>query len=300
MMISDDELGDELKKEKGRIVRAVGGNYTVETADGEYVAKARGVFRIKGDKSPCSGDIVSLEISDSAEPLITQIEERKNCIVRPPLSNLDLILIVVSSCEPSPNAFVLDKLLTIFESKQIETALIFTKTDKYDINAFAKIYEEIGYKCFFVDNVTGEGTESIIPYLDGKLSALVGNSGVGKSSLMTHFLPEIDFRVNEISKKLGRGKHTTREVSLFRIGNNGFIADTPGFSTVEISKYGSVPSEEIQFYFREFEQYRGKCRFNNCKHIKEDGCVIREAVAKSRYENYTRMYIEAKKLENTY
>ena len=190
---------------KGRIIKCVGGCYTVEAPDGVYQAKPRGIFRKNGLK-PMAGDLVALQLDELAEPLITEVFQRKNELVRPPVANLDLALLVVSACEPAPNAFVLDKLISIFESKGIETVLIFTKSDKALIDEFSAVYQRIGYRTFTVNNVTGEGSVEISDYISGRLSAVIGNSGVGKSSLMNHLIKEFDFKTNEISKKLGRGR----------------------------------------------------------------------------------------------
>lgn len=288
----------------GKILKSVGGFYTVEAPCGVLNCKARGVFRVK-NISPMAGDIARVQLDDNAEPLIVDIADRKNSIIRPPLANLDAALLVVSTCEPAPNAFVLDKLIAIFESKDIEPVLVFTKKDKLVCSEFISIYEKIGFTVFAVDNTSGDGAEQVISYIKGKTTALIGNSGVGKSSLMNLIKPDLKADTNEISKKLGRGRHTTRQAELYKLDENTYIADTPGFSTVEIGKYGAIPSTELMGCFREFAEFNGKCRFNNCVHMKEAGCLVTEAVkngiiSESRYGSYTRMYEEAKIAENTY
>ena len=289
---------------ENRIIGVSGGLYTVETPSGEVYAKSRGVFRLNGIK-PVTGDYVSLQFEDNAETVITDVLERENEIIRPPLANIDITVLVVSSCEPPPNLFILDKLTAIFESKGIETVFAFTKIDLAQAEKYAKIYSDIGYKTFMIDNTGGAGSESLIDFLKGKTSALIGNTGVGKSSLMKYIAPMTEHKTSEISKKLGRGKHTTREVKLYRPYEDTYIADTPGFSTVEISRYGSVPSEEVVNCFRELREYADKCRFKNCAHVKEDGCAVREAVkdgyiAPSRHESYCRIYEETVKKERDY
>ncbi len=278
---------------EGRIIKSVGGIYEVETADGTYSCKARGVFRNKGI-SPYTGDFVRIVTEENAEPLINEILPRKNEIVRPPMANLDMVLLVISACEPFPNAYVIDKLIAVFESKGIETVPVFTKQDKSDCAELIDVYEKIGYRCFKVDNTTGQGTDEIKAYISGKTSALIGNSGVGKSSLINCIFPELARETGEISKKLGRGRHTTREVTLYPF-LGGYIADTPGFSTVEVNRYIDIPKEELKYCFRELAD--AECRFSNCVHLKEAGCSVREKlkngeISKSRYESYERMYSE--------
>lgn len=278
---------------EGRIIKSVGGIFEVMTADGSYSCKARGVFRSRGI-SPYTGDTVRISAEENAEPVIEEILPRKNEIVRPPMANLDAVLLVISACEPLPNAYVIDKLMAVFESKNIETIPVFTKQDKSQSEELIDIYESIGYRCFRVDNTTGRGTEEIKEYINGKLTALIGNSGVGKSSLINCIFPELLRETGEISKKLGRGRHTTREVTLYPFGD-GYIADTPGFSTVEVNRYINIPKEELKYCFREFTDAR--CRFADCVHLREAGCSITEklkggGIAKSRYESYVRMYNE--------
>lgn len=290
-----------MEEKKARILGVSNGLYSVEYKGEIIPAKSRGVFRQKGIK-PVTGDYVNLLLEENSDAVIIDIMQRKNYIVRPPLANLDLAVLVVSSCEPKPNALILDKLAAIFESKQIETVFVFTKIDRADAEAFSQIYNSIGYKTFLVDNTNGKGADQVSRYLKGKTSALIGNSGVGKSSLMNYIAPAVFHKTCEISKKLGRGKHTTREVKLHKTGDNTYIGDTPGFSTVEVSRYGEIPSKELAENFREFGEYLGGCKFKNCAHIKEDGCVLRAAAEQgkiypSRYESYCRIYSEAVRAE---
>lgn len=277
----------------GRILRAVGGLYEVEADSERVLCKARGIFRSRGI-SPCAGDYVRFSAEENAEPIIEEIRERRNVLIRPPLANLDIAVLVISTCEPAPNAYVIDKLTAIFEEKGIETVPVFTKTDIADCVELAEIYSKIGYKCFFTDNLTGSGTEPLKEYLRGKTAALIGNSGVGKSSLINCIFPELEKQTGEISKKLGRGRHTTREVTLYPYCG-GYIADTPGFSTVEIGRYADIKRDELKGCFREFTGK--KCRFADCVHLKETDCGVRKAIengeiSESRYKSYTRMYEE--------
>ena len=283
----------------GIIVKAIGGIYYVEASDGIYECKARGVFRRK-NISPVGGDRVEFSLEDDGSGVIEKIEERRSLLIRPPLANLDMLVFVSSTCEPRPNLLLLDKFIAIAVFKKIEPVVVFTKIDKESCDELVDIYKGAGIKTFQVDNTTGEGSEAVKAVLEGKLSAFTGNTGVGKSSLLNNMFPALGLATNEISKKLGRGRHTTRQAELFAI-DGGYIADTPGFSTVEVSRYGFIPKNELQYSFREFSEYLGKCRFRDCVHLKESGCAVTEALREgkinsSRYDSYVKMCEEAERL----
>jgi len=287
------------------ITKAVGGVYYVDALDG-YEEKgvkcaARGIFRNKGI-SPVAGDRVLVEIGENAEPVISEIHERRNFLVRPPLANLDKIVFVNSVAKPAVNRFILDKLVAIADSKGIEPVVVFTKIDLESAGDLPQIYRSIGIDVCTVDNLTGEGAEEVRALIEGKTAAFVGNSGVGKSSLLNVLYPELALETAHISKKLGRGRHTTRQVELFGLGS-GYIADTPGFSTVDTERYCRIPKSELDGAFREFGEYLGGCAFANCVHVKEKGCAVRAAVeenkiARSRYDSYLRMFEEACKIND--
>lgn len=284
----------------GIIIKAIGGIYTVEAPDGVFECKARGLFRKKGI-SPVCGDNVRISFEDTT-PVIEEILERKSVIIRPPLANLDVLVFVSSTCEPKPNLLILDKFIAVAVYKHIEPVIVFTKTDKADYKQYADIYEKCGMKVFGIDNTTGEGVEDIKKALAGKISAFTGNTGVGKSSLLNNIFPELQLATNEISKKLGRGKHTTRHVELYKLQDGCYIADTPGFSSFDTNKYDIIFKDELADCFTEFKSYIGKCRFLDCSHTKENGCAVIDAVnngliAQSRHNNYVAMYEEAKQLK---
>jgi ribosome biogenesis GTPase len=275
-----------------RIITSIAGDYTVECTDGQIIkCKARGIFRLR-NISPCTGDFVKLEY-ENGQPYISELYERKNVLIRPPLANLDCAVLVVSTCEPKPNSLVIDNLTVIFDRKEIDTIFVFTKLDKKEA-ALLEVYREAGFLCF-----TNDSLSEIAEYLTGKTSALIGNTGVGKTNLH-NMLTGLNRPTAEISKKLGRGKHTTRTVELFKLLNGGYIADTPGFSSVETRAYVEIPSNEVALHFREFAPFLGKCRFNGCTHNGEDGCSISENISQSRYNSYKTIYSQAKKSENSY
>lgn len=316
----------------GIITRAVGGVYYVDALSGfeesaekrelhpdgrELKCAARGIFRNDGI-SPSAGDIVEVVSREGCEPLIAAVLPRKNYLVRPPLANLDGIVFVISCADPAPNRFVLDKLIAIADSKAIEPMIAFTKCDLGQAEELAGIYRKIGITVCMVNNIAHsspsiegeccEGAETVRRFIDGRVTAFIGNSGVGKSSLMNTLFPALSLETAAISKKLGRGRHTTRQATLYRLSDlspemSGYAADTPGFSTVDTERYCRIPAAKLDNSFREFAEFAQKCRFADCAHIKERDCAVRQAaecgeIARSRYESYLRMYEEASKVND--
>ena len=280
----------------GIITKCLGGLYTVESPDGIYECKARGVFRAKGI-SPAVGDKVGLRGG-----VITEVAERRNYLIRPPLANLDQIIFIVSTVSPAPNFLILDKFIAIAEFKGIEPVVIITKTDLGDSSAVREVYSSIGITTLEVDYSDERSVQSVRDLLAGKVSAFTGNSGAGKSTLLNAVDPTLNIPTGEISKKLGRGRHTTRHAELYKLREGGYIADTPGFSTFETNRYDVIRKEELADCFREFEGYRDECRFRDCSHTCEKGCAVIEAVKqgiipKIRHDSYCAMYEEAKQLK---
>ena len=284
-----------MTEREGLIIRSVSGFYTVRSGGDLFECKARGIFRKKFDR-PVVGDRVIIKCSENLN-IIDKILPRKNFFLRPPLANLDLILFVVSTCQPNVNYLVLDRLISVAEFKKIDIAIIITKTDICSPDEIYKIYDLANINCIFVDN-TANNLDKINNLISGKVSALCGNSGVGKSTLLNRLIPSLDLKTDQISLKLGRGKHTTRTVELFSI-KDGFIADTPGFSTVDVLKYDKIDKKNLSSCFREFSNY-SDCEFRTCTHTFEKGCSIRRAVKdglihSQRYQNYCFIYNELKK-----
>lgn len=286
---------------KGKIVKGIGGFYYVDADSVIYECRARGSFRNKNQK-PLVGDNVRISLNENAENTIDVIEERKNELVRPPLANLDTLFIVASLVDPKINTLIIDKLIAIAEYKRIEPVLVLTKTDLCsDYRQYVDIYEKAGIAVIVCNNVTGEGADKVKAMFDGKICAFTGNTGVGKSTLLNNIFPELKLQTGQTSKKLGRGRHTTRHCELFKT-NNGYIADTPGFSSLDFERCESIMKDDLPYCFREFEPYLGSCKFISCSHTGDKGCAICNAVAdgsisQSRFESYIAMYNDVKDIK---
>lgn len=281
---------------EGYIVKGIGGFYYVKTDAGILECKAKGVFR-KQRVTPLAGDRVTVETENGGN-VIAAIAPRKNMFVRPPIANLDVLFVVASTTQPAPSTLVLDKLTAIAVDKGAEPVLVCTKGDLAESAFLESAYEKSGLPFIRVDYSSGGGLEGIRSRIQGKLCAFCGNSGVGKSTLLNALLPELAQQTGEISRKLGRGRHTTREVTVFE-AFGGRIADTPGFASLDTGRACYIPKENLEMAFPEFRPYLGKCRFTGCAHRAETGCAITEAVRRgelsaSRYASYAAMYDEVK------
>lgn len=281
---------------EGYIVKGIGGFYYVKTDAGVLECKAKGVFR-KQRVTPLAGDRVTVETENGGN-VIAAIAPRKNVFVRPPIANLDVLFVVASTTQPAPSTLVLDKLTAIAVDKGAEPVLVCTKGDLAESAFLESAYEKSGLPFIRVDYASGSGLDEIRSRIQGKLCAFCGNSGVGKSTLLNALLPELAQQTGEISRKLGRGRHTTREVTVFE-AFGGRIADTPGFASLDTGRACYIPKENLEMAFPEFRPYLGKCRFTGCAHRAEKGCAITEAVRRgelsaSRYASYAAMYDEVK------
>ena len=275
------------------ITKGIGGFYYVRTPEGIVECKARGIFRKRGI-TPVAGDNVVL--SDD-RTMIDEILPRKNVFIRPPVANLDVLFIVASTTQPVPSTLVLDQLAAAALYKEVQPVLVVTKADLAAADMLAQAYATSGIPLVQLHYETGEGLDTIRHYIEGHLCAFCGNSGVGKSTLLNALAPELKRETGQISHKLGRGRHTTREVEIFEICG-GRLADTPGFASLEAQKLCRIPKEDLQHTFPEFEPYFGQCRFFFFSHRSETGCAVREAVeegkiSKTRYASYLAMYEDA-------
>ena len=286
----------------GIIIKGIGGFYYVEAADGiVYECKARGVFR-KEKITPLAGDRVEITVESNNKNSIDKILERRNFFKRPPIANVDTLVIVSSVCDPRPNLLIIDRLTAVASYKNVEPIIVFTKDDLQSANEFVKIYTNAGFKTFAVSNETGEGIEKVKSIIDGGITVFTGNSGVGKSSLINRMYPDFCLETGEISRKLGRGRHTTRHVELFKVGS-GYIADTPCCSSLDFETNDLIKKDELAFCFPDFAYYIGSCRFSTCAHVNDKGCSLVEAVKsgdveRTRHESYVTMYNEVKDIKD--
>jgi len=285
----------------GIIIKGISGFYYVESENTVYECKARGIFRKEGI-IPLAGDKVKISIGANGKGWVEEIYPRTTYLERPPVANVDKIFVVVSAADPSPSPIVIDRLVAIAEEKEIEPVIVFNKTDLADVDEYLNIYKSAGFETYTVCCNTGEGVDDIKNTLIDKINVFAGNSGVGKSSLLNLILPQYELKTGEISQKLGRGRHTTRHVELLKLENGGYVADTPGFASLDMEKQW-IYKENLQFDFREFTPYIGECKFTSCSHTGEKGCAIGEAVekgiiSKSRYQNYITLYKEMDEIKD--
>lgn len=289
-----------LNKLDGIILKGIGGFYYVEAAGAVYECKARGAFRKSGIK-PLAGDRVEISLNDKAENTIDVIKERTSLMLRPPVANIDRLFIVASAKEPNPVMLIIDRLTAIAVSRGIEPIIVFTKSDLAPVDEYVEIYRNAGIRTISVSSVSGDGVEEVKVELKNHISAFCGNSGVGKSTLLNAIDPSLGLKTAEISDKLGRGRHTTRQSELFKV-EGGYVADTPGFSSLELEETEVILKDDLPYAFPEFEQYIGTCKFTSCLHVKDKGCRIIEAVEngeipKSRHESYCVMMEQAKEIK---
>lgn len=286
---------------QGKIIKGIAGFYYIHISQkGIYECKAKGIFRNQKIK-PLVGDNVEIEILDDEKKLgnIISILPRKNELIRPAVANIDQALVIFAAASPDPNLNLLDRFLIMMSKHEVETYVCFNKQDivtKEEQRLLKETYELGGYHVFFTSALQNEGLEKIKELLLGKTTVLAGPSGVGKSSIVNSLLPSAMMEVGSISEKIKRGKHTTRHSELFAIGDNSFIFDTPGFSSLYID---SFEKEELKSYFPEFLPYEEYCRFQGCAHINEPKCGVKDAlkegkISKTRYENYLLLYNELK------
>ena len=290
---------------RGVVVKGLGGLFEVLTENGRIACRARGTLK-RDEEKVLIGDCVELDRPDG-EYVIAKVDPRKNSLIRPPIANLDALYCVIAAARPAPALETLDKLLAIAENKSVRAAIIVTKTDgdKEAAETYAALYRQVGYPVFSVSSLSGEGIDELKADLTAQLAsggtaAFAGASGVGKSTLLNRLLPGVSLETGEISRRVERGRHTTRHVELFPEGG-GFVADTPGFSMLDFARFDFFSLPELFDAFPEFASYRGKCRYADCTHTGEgpDECAVARAVRdglipESRHDSYRALFATLK------
>ena len=286
---------------EGKIIKALSGFYYVLNHENELIqCRGRGIFR-KNKVTPLVGDFVSYQAENEYEGTVLEIFTRKNELVRPPIANVDQAILVFSAVEPDFSPLLLDRFLVLIEANDIEPIICISKIDlvseedKIRINSFATDYRNIGYEVIVTSTVETVGIQTLVPHLEDRISVFAGQSGVGKSSLLNVLRPELELKTDDISSHLGRGKHTTRHVELIKVGT-GFVADTPGFSSLEFTE---IESEELALCFPELKERGSSCKFRGCLHTSEPKCAVKKAVDEGeiqtyRYEHYLSFLEEIK------
>ena len=286
---------------QGKIVKGISGFYYVHVVEsGIYECKAKGAFRNQNIK-PLVGDDVTIAVIDEEKKKgnIESILPRKNELIRPAVANIDLALIIFAAAKPQPNFNLLDRFLIMMEYQKVPVVICFNKQDlvsEEELTQIASVYEKCGYTVMYTSANEKRGVEELKTLLSGKTTAVAGPSGVGKSSLINCLQPNVQMETGSISKKIERGKHTTRHSEIIPIAGDTYIMDTPGFSTLYIPGF---EKEDLQQFYPEFAEYEPYCRFQGCSHISEPDCGIKDAIAegkisKLRYENYKLLYQELK------
>ena len=286
---------------QGKIIKGIAGFYYVHAEDGNvYECKAKGVFRNKKIK-PLVGDNVEMDVINATELTgnVADILPRKNELIRPAVANIDQTLFVFASLSPAPNFNLLSRFLVMMDYQEIPTTICFNKSDQVsaeELKKLTEVFEGSGAQIIVTSVVTGEGMEELRDVLKGKTTSFAGPSGVGKSSILNEIFPDANSKTGNISEKINRGKHTTRHSEIFYLGEDTYIMDTPGFTSLD---YNVVEADSLHYYFGEFDEYEGQCRFNGCVHVNEPDCAVKNEVEsgkinRTRYDIYTEMYKELK------
>lgn len=290
--------------EQGIILKALSGFYYVDVGGGDVLTcRARGKFRHE-KITPLVGDrVVCTRLPDGSGSL-DEILPRKNSFYRPAVANIDQLVVIASGATPVTDPFLIDRVAAIADSKNgCESLICINKCDLDAGDELYRAYTSAGFPTFRVSAETGEGIKNLASAISGKVSAFTGNSGVGKSSILNALEPDFHLRVGSVSEKLGRGRHTTRHVELYRLANDAIVADTPGFSSLDTDRTELLRKEELEYSFREFRPYLDQCRFVGCSHVKEKGCAVLSAVKEgkipeSRHSSYVRLYEQAKQVKD--
>ena len=284
----------------GRIVRSISGFYDVQTPDKLISCRARGILRKTGE-SPLTGDLVEITV-EKGKGMVERILPRRNSFVRPAVANIDTLVIFAANVNPVTEPFLIDRVAAIAGDQEVQVVLCVNKCDLDPAVDLVRIYRNAGFPVICTSAETGEGVEELRNLIRGKLVAFTGNSGVGKSSILNRLSPELKLATGEVSEKLGRGRHTTRHVELYDLGEDTYVMDTPGFSSFDTDQMDVILKENLQYAFPDFGPFVGSCQFHDCSHRKEPGCAVTEALAKgeiepSRYDSYLKLYEKAAQIK---
>lgn len=289
---------------EGIIMKALSGFYYVSDGDTIVSCRAKGRFRFDST-SPLAGDhVVYTRISES-EGVVDAILPRRNSFIRPAVANLDALVFVASAAKPVTDPYLIDRVSVIADRASCETIVCINKCDLRDPEELSAIYRKCGFPTVCTSAATGEGVDQLRRLMQGKVCALAGDSGIGKSSLLNCLIPGLTLETGGISEKLGRGRHTTRHIQFYPLDGETFLADTPGFASFEVQMVDQIEPEQLQYHFREFLPFLGGCRFDDCRHLAEPGCSVTEAVRRgeipvTRHESYKRLYDLVKTQSRTY
>ena len=288
------------KRLTGRIVRSLSGFYDVQTEQGVITCRGRGILR-KGTESPLTGDMVEITV-EKGKGMVEKILPRRNRFIRPAVANIDALVVFAANVNPVAEPFLIDRVAAIAGDREVPVILCVNKCDLDPAVDLIRIYRHAGFSVIQASAETGEGVEELRDLIRGKLVAFTGNSGVGKSSMLNCLCPDLALPTGEVSEKLGRGRHTTRHVQLFDLGEGTYVADTPGFSSFDTDQMEVLLKENLQYAFPDFAPYLGECQFHDCSHRAEPNCAVRKAVErgdieKTRYDSYLRLYEKASQIK---
>ena len=288
------------EKQTGRILRSISGFYDVQTPAGLITCRGRGVLRRDGE-SPLTGDLVEITV-EKGKGMVDRILPRKNAFVRPAVANVDGLVVFAANVNPVTEPFLIDRVAAIAGDQDVPVYLCVNKCDLDPGEDLLRIYRHAGFRVIQSSAETGEGVEELRQLLKGKLTAFTGNSGVGKSSMLNALCPSLTLSTGEVSEKLGRGRHTTRHVELYRLDEDTYVADTPGFSSFDTDQMDVILKENLQYAFPDFGPYIGKCQFHDCSHRKEPCCAVTAALAageieSTRYDSYLKLYEKSSQIK---
>ena len=284
------------KGSEGRIIRSISGFYEVQTDIGTVTCRGRGSLR-RSAEIPLTGDLVTISI-ERGKGMIEKIHPRKNSFVRPAVANIDALVVFAANANPVTEPFLIDRVAAIAGDQEVPVIICVNKCDLDPAQDLIRIYTHAGFPVIAASAETGEGIVQLRELIKGKLVAFTGNSGVGKSSILNCLCPELALPTGEVSEKLGRGRHTTRHVELYDLGDGTLVADTPGFSSFDTDQMEVMLKENLQYAFPDFGPYIGACQFRDCSHRKEPGCAVTAAlqageIEQTRYDSYLRLYEKA-------